>query len=168
MDMSPDGRYLLVASSEEVSDSALVDTELVLVDLETGDGRPITSHGNDVQQLAFGPDGDIIVTGDSLGVVRVGRLSGGEPHLLLGHDVLIKGLALSADGNWIFSVAGTDGFQWPMPDLSAAPLHTLAREEFVEHLQAMTNLRAVPVGETGEGWQIEIGPFVGGAGSGSR
>ncbi len=60
-------------------------TTLTLYDLETGTSSEISSHGNRVYVVAIDPTGTLLVTGDRDGVVRVGPVSGKEPHLLFGH-----------------------------------------------------------------------------------
>ena len=133
-----------------------------LLDLTTGARREVPSHGDLCIDLALDPSGQILVTGDERGVVRVGRVDGSEPHLLLGHTGPVQAVAISADGQWIAS-AGSDTTirLWPMPDLSQPPLHTLPREELLARLHRLTNLRAAEDPESDTGWSIEIGPFSG-------
>ncbi|MEJ2190270.1 MAG: WD40 repeat domain-containing protein, partial [Acidobacteriota bacterium] len=94
--------------------------------------------------------------------IRVGRATGAEPHLLIGHEDRVKRLVIDPKGRWIAS-GGADGTVrlWPMPDLDAPPLHTLPREELIAKLKTLTNLRAVRDPESATGWQIEVGPFPG-------
>jgi WD40 repeat protein len=119
----------------------------------------IPGEGN----LGLSPDGDIWVSSEPDGSILVGRIDGGEPHLLLGHDGLIYPAAtVSPDGLWIAS-SGAEGTLrlWPMPDLSKPPLHTLPHEELIAKLKGLTNLRAVRDPESSTGWKIEVGPFPG-------
>jgi len=160
LDLSPDGRHLLVAAGESAA-SNLGRTELILFDLETDTRREITTHGNSVQDVAFDPTGRIIVTGDAEGVVRVGPVTGEEPYLLLGHENHIRAVVVSPDGRVIFSGAGSEIIQWPMPDLSQPPLHTLPIDEFLLELHSLTNLRVVEDPDSPDGWKLEIGPFSG-------
>jgi WD40 repeat protein len=137
--------------------------ESSLVDNRTGESRPITSHGESFIAAAFDPSEEWLVTGGFTdGVVRIGPVTGEEPHLLYGHDGRIWGVAVSPDGRWIAS-AGDDATvrMWPMPDLSKPPFHTLPHHELIAKLKALTNLRAVPDDDSSTGWTIEVGPFPG-------
>ncbi|MGD8440661.1 MAG: WD40 repeat domain-containing protein, partial [Holophagae bacterium] len=155
LDISADGRRALVRGGGEVR----------LIDLVNGSSRRIDSHRSNTQEfdtVAIGPTGEIIATGDSEGVVRVGPATGEEPHLLLGgHSGVVWSLDISPDGRWIASV-GDDGIRlWPMPDVTRTPLHTLPHHELLARLDELTNLRAVRDPESSTGWTLEIGPFPG-------
>ena len=102
------------------------------------------------------------MTGDRNGLVRVGPLTGEEPHLLFGHTRPVMSVAVSPDGRWIAS-GSDDGTirPWPMSDLSKPPLHTLPHDELVAKLRSLTNLRAVRDPASDTGWKIEVGPFPG-------
>jgi WD40 repeat protein len=96
------------------------------------------------------------------GLVRVGPLSGGQPHLLYGHSQTITSLAVAADGQWIASASNDETIRlWPMPDVSEAPLHTLPHEELLARLRSFTNLRVVPDEGSDTGYRVEAGPFPG-------
>ncbi len=131
-----------------------------LFDLETGSSQTITSHGNRVTAAALDPTGTIVVTGSNDGVVRVGHVTGDEPHLLYGHTLDVFSVAVSPDGKWISS-ASQDGTirLWPMPE--GKPFHTLPYEEILERLRSFTNLRVVRDAASGEGYRLEAGPFPG-------
>jgi WD40 repeat protein len=130
------------------------------LDVETGTFHEITSHGKGVWAAAFDPTGTIVVTGDADGVVRVGPVTGEEPHLLYGHELEVSSIAVSPDGKWIAS-GSQDGTirLWPMPE--GPPFHTLPYEEVLERIRALTNLRVVPDESSGTGYRVEIGPFPG-------
>jgi WD40 repeat protein len=100
------------------------------------------------------------VTGDLDGVVRVGPITGAEPHLLFGHELQISSVAVSPDSRWIAS-ASQDGTirLWPMPD--GTPFHALPYAEILERLQGLTNLRVVPDDKSDTGYRVEVGPFPG-------
>ena len=122
----------------------LFDPELLVLDAEGQLIRRIASHGTALTPtLAVDAAGRFIVTGDAHGIVRVGPVSGGEPHLLLGHYGPINRVAVSPDGRWIASASGSEIRLWPTPDLSRPPLHLLPHEDLVARLAALTNLRAV-------------------------
>jgi WD40 repeat protein len=135
-----------------------------LVDLRAGTARSLPEFGQCLgdEGLALHPSGTVAATGDRDGVVRVGRLGAGEPHLLFGHEGTVSNVAISPDLKWVAS-AGEDNTLrlWPMPDLDAPPLHTLPHEELVAKLRSLTNLRAVRDPESPNAWTIELDPFPG-------
>jgi hypothetical protein len=141
--------------------SGAASREVLVVDLLTGARRHITSHGDSVMAVAMDATGDRIATGDGSGVVRVGRATGEEPHLLLGHRGAVAAVALSPDGKWLASASGTEIILWPVPDLSKPPLHALPHEELLAKLRSLTNLRAVRDASSSTGWRLELGPFPG-------
>ena len=110
--------------------------------------------------VAVDPEGEFIVTGDADGVVRVGPLSGEEPHLLLGHSGLIHSVAIDPEKRWIAS-GGIDGTVrlWPIPQ--GQPFHTLPLLEIVERLRQATNYRVAPDPEEKSGFRVEVAPFAG-------
>jgi WD40 repeat protein len=112
--------------------------------------------------VAIDSSGTTAVTGDKDGVVRVGPVEGGEPHLLLGHTEEVYSVAVSPDGAWV-AAAALDGTirLWPMPDVAKPPFHTLPHEELLDRLRAFTNLRAVPDEASPTGYKVEVGPFPG-------
>jgi WD40 repeat protein len=132
------------------------------IDLATGSIRPIDGFGDDVESADLDPTGRVVATGSVDGSIRVSRLDGGEPHLLMGHTGNVYNLAISPDLRWVAS-AGEDGTLrlWPMPDLSKPPLHTLPHDELLATLRSLTNLRAVRDPASDTGWTIELGPFPG-------
>ncbi len=135
---------------------------LELIDLGTGARRPLPGFGDDVEWADLDPTGTVAATGSADGSVRVGRIDGGEPHLLLGHTVTVTNVAISPDLRWVASADVDQNLRlWPMPDLSKPPLHTLPHDELLAKLHSLTNLRAVRDPESDTGWTIEIGPFPG-------
>jgi len=135
---------------------------ILRIDLHDFTAEYLGSHGGEVLSMALSTEGDILVTGDSNGIVRVGRPDGLQPHLLLGHAGPIRAVAVSIDRRWIGSGSDDNTLRlWPMPDLDKAPLHTLPQDELVAKLKSLTNLRAVRDPESSTGWSITIGPFPG-------
>jgi WD40 repeat protein len=163
MGSSRDGRWLIATAFTR--DPGAEAHPVVLFDLEKGKQKTITSHGNLVVAVALDSSGTIIVTGDEQGVVRVGPADGGEPHLLLGHSEavnrLVNPLAVSPDGRWIASGAGTEIRLWPMPDLSKPPLHTLPLDQLLAKLHELTNLQVIEDEDSPTGYRLKIGPFPG-------
>ncbi|MBZ5590524.1 MAG: hypothetical protein LAO05_18395, partial [Acidobacteriia bacterium] len=135
---------------------------LTAFDLPTRTTREIASHGNELLCFARDARGSTLVTGGWDGVVRVGPLTGEEPHLLFGHTSPVESVAVSPDGRTIASACDDGTIRlWPMPDLSKPPLHTLPHEELLAKLKSLTNLRAVRNPSSDTGWKIEVGPFPG-------
>jgi len=135
---------------------------LLITELASGVAREITEHGPWVSAFALDPTGKALVTGDMNGVVRVGALSGGEPHLLVGHTRGVTAVAVSPDGRWIASASDDDTIRlWPMPDLSRPPLHTLTHDELLEKLRSLTNVRVVADPDSATGYSLVTAPFPG-------
>jgi len=134
----------------------------VLFEPESGSVRYLDEFGEDVSAVALDPQGAFAVTGDNDGEIRVGRLTGEKPHLLIGHEAQISSLAIDPQGRWIAS-GDRDGTLrlWPMPDLSKPPLHTLPHDELIAKLKTLTNLRVVRDPESAAGWKLTHDPFPG-------
>ena len=154
------GRYV----ARVVATEDLADYLLQITDLGTKNSRVLPSRITNPSRIATDPKGTVVVSAafQNDGAVQVGRVSGGEPHLLLGHQRGIRAVAVSPDGRWIAS-AGHEGSirLWPMPDLSKPPLHTLPHDELIAKLKTLTNLRVVRDEESSTGWKVEVGPFPG-------
>jgi WD40 repeat protein len=133
-----------------------------LLDLATGEHRALPEYGTCVKAWAIDPSGDVIATGDEDGTVRVGRVEGAAPHLLLGHEGPISHLGISPDRRWVASIADDETLRlWPMPDLDQSPLHALPHDELVARLKSLTNIRAVRDPESPTDWMFELAPFPG-------
>jgi len=157
---SADGRRVLMVESRAGSGDPSV--RVVLLALDSGAVTDLDNYGDEVQAVALGPNGDVAVTGDTDGEIRVGPVTGEEPHLLLGHDDLVFALAIDPLGRWIASGGNDTTVRlWPMPDLSNPPLHTLPREELIAKLKTLTNLRVVRDPESATGWKLTHDPFPG-------
>jgi len=136
--------------------------QLELIDLAAWTSRPLPGFEGDVEWADLDPSGAIVAAGSTDGTIRVGRIDGGEPQLLLGHTGAVFRVAISPDLRWLAS-AGEDNTLrlWPMPDLTKPPLHTLPHGELLAKLHSLTNLRAVRDPESSTGWTIDLGPFPG-------
>jgi WD40 repeat protein len=159
---SNNGRRLLVTEEGEADGMQDPAGSPLFFDLDTGNVTDLVVHGVHVRTMAVDQDGTVAVTAGSDGDIRVGPVTGEEPHLLLGHDGEVLCLAVDPLGRWIASGAMDKTVRlWPMPDLSKPPLHTLPREELIAKLKTLTNLRVVRDSESSTGWTLEIGPFPG-------
>jgi WD40 repeat protein len=130
-----------------------------ILDLGSGTVRPLDIYGG--LGALQDPTGTIVVALGTDNIVRVGPRSGGEPHLLCGHEGEVKRFDISPDSRWIASATDAEIRVWPMPDVSQPPLHTLPHDELMAKLDTYTNLRAVRDAASPSGWKLEIGPFPG-------
>jgi WD40 repeat protein len=133
----------------------MFDGRLSMLDLDDGSLAQLCSRDG---QIAFDidPSFEVMVIGHQDGSISVGLTSGGEAHLLLGHEGPIVDVRLSTDRQWIASLGDDDTIRlWPMPDLTKPPLHTLPRAQLIAKLKSLTNLRAVPDEESYTGYKLE-------------
>jgi len=157
---SADGRRVLLVNVADSWNSMA--GRAVVLDLETGVATPLETHGSRASGVVLNKTGTIVATGDLDGVIRVGPVTGEEPHLLLGHESNVFSLAFDPLGRWIASGANDSTVRlWPMPDLSKPPLHTLPREELIAKLKTLTNIRVVRDEESSTGWKLTHDPFPG-------
>jgi WD40 repeat protein len=160
--IGPDARTALVIEGSKAKDSEGWGP-VKIVDLVTGGSRALPAFGDPlVTVIALDPSGSVAATGDREGIVRVGRLSGGEPHLLVGHEGPVSSVAISPDLRWVASTGQDETLRlWPMPDLDEPPLHTWPHEELVAKLRSLTNIRVVPDPGSDQGWSVELDAFPG-------
>ncbi len=130
-------------------------------DLDGDGGRQLAGFRPSLL-FAIAPGGDVVAAASEGGVIQVGRLSGGEPHFLFGHQALVTSLAFSPDGLRLASAdAGGTIRVWPVPDLSKPPFHTLPYDALMAKLDRLTNLRVVADVESSTGYSFEVGRFPG-------
>jgi len=162
MDTSADGRRVVVGCLKAAPEGGQApSSEIFLLDLETSQRRPVSGHGDSVQAVAIDPSGELIATGDTSGVVRVGRWDQEAPHLLLGARGVVSSVDLSPDGRWVAATSGTDIWLWPMPDLTRPPLQVLPHGELLAKLDGLTNLRLVEDPTAKRGYRMDTAVFPG-------
>ena len=165
MDASEDGSRLavgcLTAAPAEAGPARRRSSEVFVLDTETGAQRPIRTHGDAVQAVAIDSAGELIATGDTTGVVRVGRADGSEPHLLLGARGAVTSVDFSPDGRWVAGAVGREIWLWPRPDPSRRPLHTEPLPRLLATIDSLTNLRLVEDPAAPTGYRFDVGPFHG-------
>jgi WD40 repeat protein len=154
---SPDGRHLLILNGEMRPGGGAGPASVY--DLMEKRSWTLASHGTEITSVAWHPSGQVL-TGSLDGMVRVGALTGEEPHLLMGHEAAVWNLAAEPGGRW-FASTGNDGTVriWPMPE--GQPFHTLQRSELLDRLRALTNYRIVADPSTASGYRLDFEPFTG-------
>jgi serine/threonine protein kinase/WD40 repeat protein len=138
-------------------------------DRRTGRRHDVVSGGAEALDLSALPeriwtmaltdDGRTLISAGWDGIVRVGPIGGGSHHLLLGHEGVVRGLALSPDGQTI-ATSATEGIRlWPMPQ--GTPFQALPYEELLARLRNLTNVRAVVDEASPTGYALGHDPFPG-------
>jgi WD40 repeat protein len=156
------GEGTALVHEERLDDLNKMGRPLSLLDLTTGASKELTAFGEPALHRTIALSGDVAAIGGLDGIIRVGRVSGGEPHLLVGHEGAIEYLAVSPDQRWIASRGEDRTLRlWPMPDLDAPPLHTLPHDELISKLKSLTNIRVVRDRDSAEGWKVELDEFPG-------
>ena len=110
--------------------------------------------------MAADAEGRLLVTGDLDGVVRVGPITGEEPHLLYGHQSVL-GVGVDPQRQWIASSDDSSEIirLWRVPE--GKPIHTLPYDEFVKKLRSLTNMRVVADEKSSTGYRIQFDRFPG-------
>jgi WD40 repeat protein len=129
-----------------------------------GEAQPVLSHGKVVTAVTLDPTEQWVASGSFDGTIRIGPVSGGDPHLLLGQEGggAVYSLAFSPDGQWI--AASGEGFRLylcTVPDLTKPPIHRLAHDALLTLFRTHTNLAAIPDASAPNGYRLEVGPFPG-------
>ena len=157
--VSRDGRYGVGAVNVEKDRGS---RPVLRFRLEEGTAQPLSTHGTDVTAIAMDASDSLVATGSSDGTIRVGRVSGEEPHVLLGQQGSIYSIAFSPDGRWLATAGEAFAIHlWPVPDISKPPLHRRSHDDLLTGLRSHTNLRAVPDSSSATGYRLEPGPFPG-------
>ena len=144
------------------SDGKSPSAEILRFRLDGSAPVPLPYRAEGEWALALDPSETIVASTGPDDAVRIGPISGGDPHLFFGHKGGVNALAFSPDGKWLAS-AGNDGTVrlWPVPDMKQVPPHKRSHEEFLATLRSFTNVRAVPDAKSPNGWKLEPGPFPG-------
>lgn len=152
---------LMICLSLEGGDVQNMKSELKVIDVRTGKSYPIKTHGNRVSAVAVDPSGTVLVTGGFDGIVRVGPITGYEPHLLFGHQNWVVSVAVDSDLHWIASSERDRPVVrlWRMP--TGKPLQTLTHDELLKKLSSLTNVRVVDDEKDPSGYRIQFDPFPG-------
>jgi WD40 repeat protein len=156
--LGPDGRHvLLLDTGDNVQEP--VGTASVY-DLRERRSWPLSSHGDQVTLMAWDPSGKRVVTGSRDGTVRVGPVTGEEPHLLMGHQAPIWGVRVDPTGRFVGSTSQDGTVRiWPMPE--GQPLHTWSRDALLDKFRSLTNVRIVPDASAATGYRTTFLPFQG-------
>jgi WD40 repeat protein len=126
---------------------------LVRFDIEKGVSNVLSSHKNDVRFSGLDPSGRLALSTGGDGVVRVGPVTGEEPHLLFAHEGLVRWVVVSPDGRWVAS-SGDDGTIRLSPMPEGKPFHILPLTEILDRLRAVTNVRVVDDEASSTGYRV--------------
>ena len=157
MALAPNGRTAFLTCGQDEGNG-----HPLILDVDTAEVLPLDDFRGDVVSAAYSAAGDILAVGMADGTVHMRGSSGGDVHILYGHEAQVRALAFSPDGRKIASADRTGRIRVrAVPDLSRWPLHTLPHDELIAKLDTFTNLRSVRDNGSASGWTLEVGPFPG-------
>jgi WD40 repeat protein len=126
---SPDGR-LLAGASENNTQAPKPGGAVTVWDVETGQQVvTLRGHTNQVNGVAFSPDGRRLISGSSDGTVRVWELATGHTTLILrGHKDGVRCVAFSPDGRRIASSDGKETRIWDGSPMAIPPAEAALKQ----------------------------------------
>ena len=88
------------------------DMPLTRIEIDRGTSSHVRTHGNAVSAVAIDAHDRWVATGSFDGTIRIGPVSGDDPHVLLSQEGggAIYSLSFSRDGRWI--AAAGEGFRF--------------------------------------------------------
>lgn len=150
-----------IVGSNKAQDWQEYKSELKLINLKDKTSRRVTSHGNCVYSVRIDPSGQMLVTGDVNGIVRVGPITGEEPHLLFGHGSPVMGLTIDPNNHWIASSELSHPLVRIRPMPKGQPIQTLPYLQLLAHLRTLTNIRIVADTTSTSGYRTKFEPYRG-------
>jgi WD40 repeat protein len=157
-----DPRFLLALFASSPNASQSWKSSLRLFNLKSHASRSITARGNKVNGLAFDSTGTLLVTSGYDNTIRVGPVSGEDPHMIVTQDTVFWP-RVSPDGRWIAASRDTPAKPtyclWRTPQ--GKPIYTLSHDDFLNRLRSLTNFRVVPDKASVTGYRVDKAPFPG-------
>jgi WD40 repeat protein len=139
-----------------------IERELFRFSLDDETMTPVPAHFPVGFGVVVDAKESLLASGSPDGTVRIGPVSGTEPHLFFGHRADSNARAFSPDGRWLASGSADRTIRlWPVPDVTKAPPQRQSREDFLAALRSRTNLRLVQDERVSTGWRLEVRSFPG-------
>ena len=157
--LSREGRFAVGITGQEAPRGSRPVSRIRLDDRSV---QTLSRHGTDVTAIAMDPTDSIVATGSADGTIRIGSVSGEEPHVLLGQQGTVHSMAFSPNGRWLATAGEAFAIHlWPVPDVLKPPPHRRPYDDLLNVLRSHTNLRAVPDASSATGYTLALGPFPG-------
>jgi WD40 repeat protein len=160
--VAPKAGVVLGFTNDEEGALAGRPSELIRSRIDGSQFQTFASHGNLVSTVAIDAAETMVATGSVDGTVRIGPITGEEPHVFFGHEGVVYTLAFSPDGHWLASGGQDKTIRlWPVPDVMERPLHTRPHGELLGELRSLTNVRVVRDPSSPTGWKLARDPIPG-------